>query len=97
MGRVKKSVPQRRSEIISAWQRHWDYSDHRAAEVLHISTSTLMRRKRDGDWSLEELHNAIMAFKIPPNDALDLLTIGCMSMESFVEKERRRKNGLFAT
>ena len=90
MPKLKPSAEKKRCEIIGAWQRYHDIPDERAATMLGMSVATMYRRKRLGDWSIDELHRAIRAFKIPPVEALDLLTAGCIPMENFLEKEKRR-------
>ena len=91
MPKLKPSATEKRGEIIFAWKRFYNYSDEKAATLLGMSTSTLQNRRRKGGWSIEELHKAITAFKIPPMEALEMLTLGCYPMESYMEKERNRR------
>lgn len=93
MPKLKSSAKKRRGEIIDAWKRHRDITDDKAAAMLGISLSTLKRRRAAGDWGIEELHRAITAFRIPPQDALELLTIGCFVMERHMESERKNRHG----
>ena len=93
MPRLKSSPQVKRGEIIDAWKRYHDIADEKAATILGMSLTTLKRRRVRGDWEIEELHRAIRGFKIPPEDALTLLTVGCLPLESHLEKERRKKHG----
>ena len=90
MPKLKPSAGKRRGEIIGAWQRYYAITDDRAAPMLGMSIATMHRRRKAGDWSIDELHRAIRAFKIPPSEAMELLTVGCIPMENFLEKTKRR-------
>lgn len=91
MPKMKPGPDQRRSEILSAWQRYMDYSDERAARTLGITRSTLYRRMKNGDWKLSELHRAIRMFRIPPEDALEMLAAGCVPLERHMERLKKRE------
>lgn len=91
MPKLKPTPTQKRSEIIDSWRRHFNIDDGRASLILGMSRTTLQRRRRVGDWSIDELHRAIRGFNIPPEDALKVLTIGCLPMEEYMERENRRK------
>jgi hypothetical protein len=93
MPRLRPDAPQRRGEIITNWQRHHNVPDPMAAKMIGMSLTTFKRRRKLGDWAIDELHRAIRAFHIPAQDALDLLTVGCYPMEQFMEKEKRKKYG----
>ena len=90
MPKLKLTPDRERSEIIARWKRHWDIPDEKAAACLGISPRTLARRLSNGDWSIQELHRALFAFHIPPEDALQLLTIGCPSLEKRIEAARKK-------
>lgn len=93
MPRLRPDARQRRRDILDAWQRYHKIEDEDAAAMMGISIATLKRRRKTGEWSLDEMHRAIRAFHIPAMDALDLLTVGCYPMEIYVEKEKRKKYG----
>ena len=91
MPKLRMGPEEKRSEILTAWQRYAGYSDDGAAKALQISRSTLYHRRKNGDWKLRELHLAIRMFRIPPDDALSLLTMGCRPMEDHMERMKRRQ------
>lgn len=94
MPRLKPSSAQKREDIISSWQRYYNIPDEKAAKMLGLGRTTYRDRKSSGNWKIEELHLAIRAFHIPPEDALVLVTVGCYPMEQFLDREkRRRKHG----
>lgn len=93
MPRLRPNALQKRNEIISAWQGHYGLTDEQAAKMIGFSLSTLKQRRQQGNWRLEEIHRAIRAFHIPAPDALELLTVGCLPMEQFMDKEKRKRYG----
>ena len=90
MPKLKPSAQEKRGRIIGAWQRYYNLSDERAAAMLGVSKTTLKRRMKVGDWSIDELHRAIRGFHIPPFEAMELLTVGCIPMENYLEREKRK-------
>lgn len=90
MPKLKLTPDRERSEIIARWKRHWDIPDEKAAACLGMSTRTLARRIANGDWSIQELHRAIFAFRIPDEDALRLLVIGCPGLEKKMDAARKK-------
>ena len=93
MPRLRPDAHKKRVDIITAWQRHCGITNDTAAEMLGIGRATYYSRMRHGGWSLEELHRAIRAFHIPPDQALELLTVGCYPMEKYLDMEKRKNYG----
>lgn len=93
MPKLKPDAHRKRVEIIAAWQRHYGITNEDAAAMIGIGTTAYYNRRLHGGWTLEEMHRAIRAFHIPPDEALELLTVGCYPMEKYLDMEKRKKYG----
>lgn len=73
-----ESAIKKAAKILCEWQRHRDYSDEYMGIQTHHSERTWYRRRKQAPEAitLADAWRAINALRMPPDDALALLTAG---------------------
>lgn len=79
-------------ELLGRWQRYWDLSDEDMGSRLGVSCTTWRRwLLRQTKFPHDKLVAAVNILKIPPDDALKILTGGCRLIEEDLERRRKRE------
>lgn len=70
------------SNVLKAWQRHRDRDAEQMSKALRCSPGTWFARMRKPEnLTLEEVWRAINYLKIPPDEAVAMLTAGIEALK----------------